>query len=162
VKVVIADTGPINYLLLIGQVELLPKLFEKVVLPSAVKDELSDPETPAAVRNWIAVPPQWLEIRHARDLRAVIGLGAGEAEAIALALELHADLLLMDDRRGVKAARGNGIEVTGTLGVLGLAGKRRLIDLAEVFDRLKKTNFRYPRTLMDEFLQEDGERPTDK
>ena len=57
-KVVIADTGPINYLVLIGHVEVLPKLFEKVVLPSAVKDELSNPETPTTVRKWIAAPPQ--------------------------------------------------------------------------------------------------------
>ena len=158
-KVVIADTAPINYLVLIGHVEILPKLFEKVVLPSAVKDELSNPETPTTVRKWIAAPPQWLEIRHAGGLEGVSSLGAGETEAIALALELRADLLLMDDRRGVKAARSKGIEVTGTLGVLGLAGKRGLVNLTEAFDLIKKTNFRCPQTIMDELL--DGE-PTDK
>ena len=158
-KVVIADTGPINYLLLIGYIELLPKLFEKVVLPSAVKDELSNPETPTTVRKWIAAPPLWLEMQHASSLKAIGGLGAGETEAIALALELRADLLLMDDRRGVKAARGRGIEVTGTLGVLGLAGKRGLINLAEAFDLIKKTSFRYPQALMDEFLNEDTDAP---
>ena len=94
-----------------------------------MKDELNNSEAPITVRNWIAAPPQWLEIQHANDLRALSGLGAGETEAIALALELHADLLLMDDRRGVKAARGKGIEVTGTLAVLGLAGKRGLLNL---------------------------------
>ncbi len=157
-KVVIADTGPINYLLLIGYIELLPKLFERVILPSAVKGELSNPETPAKVRMWIAAPPQWLEIQHAGDLKPVRGLGAGETEAIALALELRADILLMDDRRGVKAARGKGIEVTGTLGVLGLAGKRGLIDLAEAFELLKKTNFRYPQAIMDGFLDDGSNR----
>ena len=158
-KVVIADTGPINYLLLIGYIELLPKLFEKVVLPSAVKDELSNPETPTTVRKWIAAPPLWLEMQHANAPKEIGGLGAGETEAIALALELRADLLLMDDRRGVKAARGKGIEVTGTLGVLGLAGKRGLINLAEAFDLIKKTSFRYPQALMDEFLNEDTDAP---
>ena len=39
-KLVIADTGPINYLLLIGHIEILPELFEKVILPSSVKDEI--------------------------------------------------------------------------------------------------------------------------
>jgi hypothetical protein len=56
VKLVIADTGPINYLLLIGHVEILPALFEKVILPSSVKNELTNPETPVTVRNWISAP----------------------------------------------------------------------------------------------------------
>ena len=161
-KVVIADTGPINYLVLIGYIELLPRLFEKVILPFAVKAELSNPETPATVRNWIAAPPQWLEIQHAGSLKAIGGLGAGETEAIALALELCTDLLLMDDRRGVKVARGKGIEVIGTLGVLGLAGKRGLINLAEAFDLIKQTSFRYPQAVMDQFLDEDTDAPRDR
>lgn len=63
-QLVTADTGPVNYLLLIGHIEILPALFEKVVLPSAVKDELANPATPLPVRNWIAAPPLWVDIRH--------------------------------------------------------------------------------------------------
>jgi predicted nucleic acid-binding protein len=37
---VVADTTPINYLILIGQVEILPSLFERVVIPQAVATEL--------------------------------------------------------------------------------------------------------------------------
>jgi predicted nucleic acid-binding protein len=90
VKIVIADTGPINYLVLIGYIEVLPALFERVILPSAVKDELSNPDTPAMVRSWIAAPPQWLEIHHTSraDASDIAGLGAGETEAITLAVEL--------------------------------------------------------------------------
>jgi predicted nucleic acid-binding protein len=61
----------------------------------------------------------------------------------------------MDDRRGVKVARGKGIEVTGTLGVLGLAGQRGIIDLAEAFERIKQTTFRYPQDIMDRFLDKN-------
>jgi predicted nucleic acid-binding protein len=86
VKLVIADTGPINYLLLIGSIEVLPQLFEKVILPSAVWNELSHPEAPAQVRGWIASPPGWLEIRGATGSEAASGRGVGETEAIALAL----------------------------------------------------------------------------
>ena len=53
-QLVIADTGPINYLLLIGHIEIVLAMFEKVILPSAVRDELSNPDTPASVRSWIA------------------------------------------------------------------------------------------------------------
>lgn len=61
-RLVIADTGPVNYLILIGHIDLLPRFFLKVVLPTAVQHELMDIKSPAEVRNWIARPPEWLEI----------------------------------------------------------------------------------------------------
>ena len=81
-------------------------------------------------------------------------LDEGEEAAILLALELHADLLLMDDEEGVMAARRKGLEVTGTLGVLSRAAQRNLLDLREAFDRIKRTNFRFPQEVMDRFLAE--------
>jgi predicted nucleic acid-binding protein len=58
----------------------------------------------------------------------------------------------MDDRAGVIVARRLGFPVTGTLGILDLAATRGLIDLADVFARLKSTNFRYPPAVMDSLL----------
>jgi hypothetical protein len=81
-------------------------------------------------------------------------LDAGEASAILLAIQLHADLLLMDDAEGAAAARAKGFEVVGTLGVLSQAAKRQLLDLRQAFDRLKSTNFRYRQEVVDEFLAE--------
>jgi predicted nucleic acid-binding protein len=157
VRLVIADTGPVNYLLLIGHIEILPALFEKVILPSAVKDELVNPDTPLLVRNWIAAAPLWVEVRHTTSLltdRSTAELGPGETEAITLAAELHADLLLMDDRRGVVAALKKGLTVTGTMGLLARAAKHGIINLADAFDRLKLTNFRYRQETMDALLRE--------
>ena len=89
-RLVIADTGPINYLVLIGNIEMLPVLFEKVILPSAVQAELTDPDTPPAVRHWIADPPAWLDVLETPssqfDQVSVEGLDDGETAAIALAL----------------------------------------------------------------------------
>jgi predicted nucleic acid-binding protein len=154
---VIADTGPVNYLLLIEHIGILPKLFGTVILPSAVRDELSEVGSPLPVRKWIADPPSWLDVRPVRSdcaLRESLkALDSGEAEAISLAMELRADLLLMDDREGVIAARREGFAVTGTLGVLGLAAERGLIKLADAFERLKGTNFRYRQEIMDRLLE---------
>lgn len=153
---VIADTGPLNYLILIGHVNVLPILFQKIIVPSSVRDELT--AAPLPVRNWVAKPPEWLHITqsiHVYDA-ALDNLDEGERDAIALAVELHADLLLMDDREGVFAARSPGIEVTGTLGVLARAAKRNLLDLEEAFGRLKETNFRYRQETMNTLLQELG------
>jgi predicted nucleic acid-binding protein len=57
VQLVIADTGPINYLILIDHIDILAALFERVVLPSAVRDELARSKAPPLVQNWIADPP---------------------------------------------------------------------------------------------------------
>ena len=116
-RVIVADTGPINYLILIGCIDILPKLFEKVVLPSAVQSELMAASTPPAVRIWMEHPPEWLEIYHIGHLEPVAleGLDEGEASAIEVALFLRAELLLMDERAGTRVARSKGIPVTGTL-----------------------------------------------
>jgi predicted nucleic acid-binding protein len=63
VRLVIADTGPINYLILIGCIDLLPVFFEKVLLPAPVMAELSAPNTPHLVQNWSNELPTWLEVR---------------------------------------------------------------------------------------------------
>jgi predicted nucleic acid-binding protein len=156
VRLVIADTGPINYLVLIGHIEVLPKLFEKVILPAVVRDELARPKAPPAVQSWIATPPAWIEIhqvvhRHDPEMDK---LDPGEEDAIALAIELHADLLLMDDREGVVVAQRKGFRVAGTLAVLAMASRHGLLNLSEAFDRLKQTNFHYHRQIMDRLLAE--------
>ena len=141
-RLVVADTGPINYLVLIGDIGLLPRLFESVLVPQAVYDELADAEAPDAVRTWIAQPPAWLSVRPnptvlQRDT-AALPLDAGESAVIMLAIAVKADLVLMDDRDGVAAARREGLVVTGTLGVLDLAARRGMIDLADAFARLRR------------------------
>ena len=59
---VIADTGPINYLILIGEIEVLPGLYHRVTIPPSVCEELGRSGAPEPVRTWIARPPAWLEV----------------------------------------------------------------------------------------------------
>jgi predicted nucleic acid-binding protein len=63
VRLVVADTSPINYLILIGHIEILPSLFTRVILPDVVRKELMHSKAPAAVQRWIAHPPSWAELR---------------------------------------------------------------------------------------------------
>ena len=59
-QLVVSDTGPINYLVLIGYVDVLPLLFQKIAMPLAVREELLDPNAPPLVREWIrAFPLGW-------------------------------------------------------------------------------------------------------
>lgn len=83
-------------------------------------------------------------------------LGAGEREAITLALSIHADLLLIGERKGTAVAIEKGLDVTGTLGILRLAAQRGFVNLADAFRRLKQTNFRYRQETMDSMLNEGG------
>jgi predicted nucleic acid-binding protein len=154
VSIVVADAGPPRYLVLIDQIELLPHLFGKVVLPDVVRDELNAPQAPAQVRVWLASSPPWLEAGSAPafEKQLPVKLDNGERAAIALAMELGASLILMDDRAGVEEARLRGLQVTGTLGVLILAARRGLVDLEAALARLKATNFRYPPALLDALL----------
>jgi predicted nucleic acid-binding protein len=62
-RLVVADTGPLNYLVLIEAIELLPRLFERVFTPEAVRAELLDQDAPAPVRAWAPQPPGWLDLR---------------------------------------------------------------------------------------------------
>jgi predicted nucleic acid-binding protein len=161
--VVVADTGPLNYLVQINAVDLLPKLFGRITVPAAVHDELRHPRTPVVVRNWIAQVPDWLEIRANPGRKSSIAMpasldeGEGERAAIALAADIDAHLILLDDRGGVSFARAQGFAVTGTLGVLDLAARRGLINLVEAFTRLKATTFHYRQGLLDALLAQQPE-----
>jgi predicted nucleic acid-binding protein len=158
--VIVSDTTPLNYLVLIGAVELLPKLYGRVFIPPAVRQESSHPKAPEAVRIWLASSPRWLEIVAPSIIPPNLSrsLDAGEVEAIALALETRAHLLLIEERDGAAVAQELGRAVTGTLGVLDQAARLGLIDLPTAFARLEKTTFRSPARLIADLLAQDAAR----
>lgn len=151
-QLVIADTSPVSYLVQIGFIDLLPRLFERLAIPKAVQSEFSTPRAPLPIRDWIAAPPAWLEIHDTAGLPQVSGLDDGETAAIALAESLHVDLLLIDEREGSRIAREKGLRVTGTLGVLDLAAERGFIDFGEGIKRLEQTTFHRPEALLQALL----------
>jgi predicted nucleic acid-binding protein len=157
---IVADTTPLNYLVLIGAVEVLPRLYGRVLIPPAVKAELSDPHAPSQVRAWVLQPRSWL---HVVPLRvpadsSLMHLDAGERDALALAAEQQACLLLMDERDGAAAARARNLRVVGTLAVLDIAAARGWTDLPSMFSRLRQTTFRSPHRLMATMLEQDAQR----
>ncbi len=132
-----------NYLILIHQIELLPRLFEAVYIPQIVGTELSASRAPQIVRDWIAAPPSWLMVEPTPMALALAPhLDAGERAAIDLAAQLKADIILIDERPGAAAALAHGFRVTGTLGVLSEAAAIGLVDLRDALRLLTATNFR--------------------
>jgi predicted nucleic acid-binding protein len=141
--IVVSDTSPLNYLVLIGAVEVLPAMFGDVYVPEQVMEELRRAKTPPLVRAWALNSPSWLKIvATTGGISFTERIDPGEASAIVLAEELGATLLLIDDRRGKRVAVQRGLNAIGTIAVLELAARKNLIDLQSTFEALQKTTFR--------------------
>lgn len=151
---VVTDTTPMNYLVLIGHVDILPALYGHVVIPQAVVGDLQNPRTPEIVRQWIASPPLWCTIQspQAPPDPTLLYLGDGEREALMLFQELHADAILTDDSEAYDEALRRGIPVLRTLGTLEQASLRGLLDLPAALARLQATTFFAPAHVMSDML----------
>ena len=105
----------------IGLERLLPSLFERIIIPPAVRAELLAAHT---------MIPEWLEVQTPSTVPLSVRsarLDLGEMESLALALELRPELVLMDEQMGRRTARELGLRVTGILGVLLIAKERGCI-----------------------------------
>lgn len=130
--IVISDTSVITNLAAIEQLHLLSQLYNQVIIPEAVYRELTEIEPPVPGKIEVKNAP-WVEIRQVvnrsivQQIQEQARLDIGESEAISLALELKADLLLIDERRGRMEANRLGLRITGLLGLLIEAKQRDLI-----------------------------------
>jgi len=152
--IVVADTSAISNLLTIGYEWILRDLFGVVIVPPAVETELRvwHPELPAFIS--VQSPGKASPTPELAQM-----LDRGEIEAISLALQIHADLLLLDERKGRAEARRLGLKITGLLGVLLEAKKSGLLErLAPVVDDLMDSaDFRISAAVKAEFLRLAGE-----
>lgn len=161
--IVISDTSPISNLFLIGHLNLLPKIFGKIIIPQTVWDELLVLESDFKYDLSEFKDAVWLDVRVAKDIsdvaRLQVFLDAGESEAIVLAKELHADFLLMDEKDGRSAATDEGLKVIGVLGVLIRAKSAGIVPavLPLMEDLRTKANFRIHEELFYQVLQNVGE-----
>jgi predicted nucleic acid-binding protein len=157
--IIVSDTTPLNYLILTGTVDVLPAIFGRVYAPSAVIKELSHPRSPEIVRTWASSPPMWLTVQDPIQTDRSLTLGVGEVAAISLALELKADRVLIDERKGYKAALQRSLQATTTLGLLEEASYRGLIDFEAAIERLsKETTFYVTEHVLEEFRRRVRER----
>lgn len=138
--IVVSDTGPLNYLIRLDAIAVLPELYGSIVVPEMVRQEMSHSGSPAIVRAWAAELPAWASLGKPQSLLPLT-LDAGELVAISLAVEISADLVLMDDQKGRRAAASQNLKTIGTLGILAEAAAAGLLDLADSLTRLQQTGF---------------------
>jgi uncharacterized protein len=128
--IIVSDTSAINNLAAIESLYLLQQLYETIVIPDAVYRELTDPIFPVAGATEVQTL-QWIQTRSVSDRTIIEALSneldLGEAEAIALALELKADQVLIDERRGRLVAARLNLGYIGILGILVEAKSQKLI-----------------------------------
>ena len=143
-EVVISNTSPVFYLHRLRLLDLLQKLYQKIIIPKAVVAELE-----VGRRQGEDVPEidkyEWIETRAIQSPQ-ILGLstdfGSGETEVLALALEESESLVIVDEKLARKIARLRGLRVTGTAGVLLKAKQEGHIRAVKPFlDRLQELHF---------------------
>ena len=153
----VSNTTPLNYLILIGRVEILRELHDLIVIPEAVYEELTSPHTPKLVRDWNLNKPDWLRVQETPAItdRTLDEVQIGERQAIVLAQQIQSQFIILDDRRARRLAHDRGLNVIGTLGILTTAAEKGLITLRDALDALKTTNFRVSASLLESLADED-------
>ncbi|NJO74666.1 MAG: DUF3368 domain-containing protein [Leptolyngbyaceae cyanobacterium RM1_406_9] len=153
--IVVSDTSPICYLLLINKIDILQVLYKAVAIPKIVADELEASESPPVVKSWIAHPPTWLQIQptelpSSAELRR---LDPGEREAILLSEQLQADLVILDDKIARRIAVERGLKIIGLLGVVKDAAEFGLLDLEITFEQLQDVGFWVSPSVLERLLR---------
>lgn len=159
-RAIIADSGPLISLAIIDRLELLQQLYQQVLVPPAVWEEVTVkgrgmPGADAVARLG------WLEIRRPEPqvLQPLsILVDPGEAEVIALAQLVNDSIVLLDDSQARRVAERFDIPRIGTLGVLRRAKKQGLIDAIRPYiEQLKANNIYMSDRLIEAVLQDVGE-----
>ena len=154
---VIVNTTPLIALANIDQLELLHKLYENIIIPQAVLDEIIREPARQKVRSasWIRVDS--IKDESQKDMFRA-RLHAGEVEVMILAREQNADLVIMDDDAAKKTAKFLGFNVTGTLGVLLKAKREGYLDKVEpVMNDMIRDGLFISDTVKGYVLKEAGE-----
>ncbi len=153
----VSNTTPLRYLIAIEQEHLLGQLFEKVFVPVAVREELTDSRTPETVRGRVLSLPAWFEVRTVQETQTTafpVSLHRGERQAILLAEALRADVPLIDEQIGRTIALSQNLPLSGTLGVLERADTMGFVsDFPEVLQRLKASGFFVTEALEQQLLE---------
>jgi uncharacterized protein len=160
--IIVSDTSPLCNLALVDFLWILQPIYQTVIIPQVVADELMQARSPK-IKAILTL--EWIEIRNvtntslAETLEIDRHLDPGESNAITMAVELKADELLIDERLGRQTAAEFGIQIVGILGILRVAKFRKLIPAVKpVLDQLiRDAKFRVGKQLYYQILQDVGE-----
>ena len=158
-KKVVSNATPIISLAVIDRLSFLEDIFTKIIIPSAVYDEMTSARYP----GYKELSSDLFEIKEINDREELDTflkvLDPGESESILLASEIKADVLIIDERLGYRMAQSKGLFVIGTLTVLLMAKKRGMIkEVKPLFDQMIQKGRWYSSKVYEYFLNSIGER----
>ena len=156
---VVSNSSVIIALARICRLDLLKKLFGRILVPEAVWREIIVRGKPGSEK---ILRSNFIYVKKVHNKRLALLLeefvDEGEAEAITLALEVSTVLLLIDDYDARSLAKKLGLQVMGTLGVIALAKYKGLIPKAKpIVDELVKSGFWISKKILEKLLKELGE-----
>jgi hypothetical protein len=160
--IVVSDTSAISNLLVVGQLELIQRIYQQVVIPPAVDQEVRALQH-FGIDLTAYTSATWLSVQAPTDSSLVAQLkeklDEGEAEAIALALQLKADRLLIDERLGRLVAVQYGLNIAGILGILKTAKVLELVSTVKpILEALvQQAGFWIDQSLYEQVLKDIGE-----
>jgi predicted nucleic acid-binding protein len=158
--IAVADASPLCYLVLIGEIDLLPKLFLHVAVPPAVIAELLHEDAPEPVRTWASNLPAWL---HVRENPPSVPAGLERLQVASKRRSTWRSPSSLTSSFSTRRPRAvlPLIVACGSLGSLvfwGEAATRGLVELAPAIDRLRRMTFRCSPALLKSTLERFGER----
>ena len=157
--IIISDASILIGLARIGQLSLLEKLYSQVTIPEAVWEEVSVKVKPGeeAIKKAPFIKVE--KVEDDRATRLLLGsLGEGEAEVLTLAKEKNADLILIDEKKARKIARGAGFKMMGILGLMIVAKGEGIIEnIKPLLEKLNEEGFRLSGEVIRKVLEEAEE-----
>ena len=155
-EIVIANTTPIIALLGIGKINILKALYNEIIIPHAVSEEI-------LIKNEnILDDYNWIRVHNVTNLAAKevfsSALHIGEIEVILLSKEMRANLVIIDDNIARRHAKYLGLTVTGTIGIILRAKREGIIhEVKPVINKLIENGFYISNTICEEVLNYAGE-----
>ena len=143
-ELVISNTSPLFYLRSLRRLDVLQRLYQRLVVPEAVRDELHVGRLRGEDAPDVTAY-DWIEVRVVQVpdvIKLITELGAGEAQVLALALKTSDSLVILDDGFARAIASARDIRLTGTAGVLLRAKQEGYIEsVAPLLDQLIQLGF---------------------
>ncbi|MCG6154085.1 DUF3368 domain-containing protein [Leptospira bandrabouensis] len=157
--IIIADSSPLISLAIINKLHLLNKIFQEIIVPFSVYEEIAQTD-----KKFSIILQEWTKpfIKKCNNIEAFkayrLSLGKGESEAIVLSKEFKNSILLLDDKKARKVAKLENQKIIGTIGILISAKDKGLIpEIKSSLMLLEEHDIHLSKALIEKALEITGE-----